>query len=404
MSMIATSKAPSIEGMRNQQVDEWLRQADTFIRAGRYMAADEVLQRVVRVHPQNELAASYQDRIQFLVKQLSQRVGLNSTTQLEVRRFMDLLSTRKTNQVNSLLVLAKQLMEEGHFQKADETLGKALSIDPVNTYGRGLRQRLDELRYQDSHALSKENEVHYRTFLADLWKNGKPGSEKDGYVSLTQEKLSISHAQHIEILRSVKNDLYKNSLRDIWLTGGLSAFDMETVEGLRSRYEVSWLDHSLIETTLLREVRKNRVRANILIVDSDDANLLCVSQILRSNYFAVIAAGTVAEALEAVKTVTPDVILSEVSFTDGSLGFDLYGFIRSSANTRQTPFLFMTGTLDRTTRLIGKRVGVDDFLMKPVDAELLTATVTGLLMRKPPSPATTQNKESKEFHFFMKRA
>ncbi|HZY10825.1 MAG TPA: hypothetical protein VFF29_06690, partial [Bacteroidota bacterium] len=56
--------------------------------------------------------------------------------------------------------------------------------------------------------------------------------------------------------------------------------------------------------------------------------------------------------------------------------------IRGTPATAHVPFLFMTSTMDRTTLVISKRLGVDDFLTKPLDYELLFATMTGKLLRK----------------------
>ena len=396
-----TQGGASVDKYRKQQIEEWLSAADRFIRAGRYVAADEYLQKVRRIHPSNSTAANYQDRIHFLVRQLSQRVGLDRGIQMEVRRFVDLLETRKTNQVNSYLLDAKKLLEEGHIQKAREHCLKALALDSANTYGKAILHQLDEMRGQAPLIAEQQEESHFRAFLAELWKKGKPGSEHDGLIASTQSTLNITNARRMEILRSVKNNLYKEALLEIWNTGGLSAFDMETVEQLRVRFDISRLDHSLIETTMLKEVRKNKVRANILIVDSDDANLLQVSQLLRSGSFAVIAAGSVKEAVEAMETVSPDLILSELSFTDGALGFDLFGFARENKRAEKTPFLFMTASLDRTTHIIGKKMGVDDFIAKPVDGELLIATITGLLMQRRPQRNSEALKNG-AYHFFRK--
>jgi CheY-like chemotaxis protein len=396
-----TGGTPPVDKYRKQQIDEWLNFADRYIRAGRYVVADEYLQKVKRLQPNNSTAANYQDRIHFLVRQLSQRVGLDRAIQGEVRRFIDLLESRKTNQVNTYLLDAKKLLEEGQIQRAREHCLKALALDAGNTYGKAMLQQLDEMRKNAPDVTEQQEESHFRDFLTELWKQGKPGTEHDGLVASTQASLQISNSRRREILRSVKNQLYKEALREIWVTGGLSAFDMESVERLRARFDVSLLDHSLIETTMLREVRKNKVRANILIVDSDDASLLQISQLLRSGSFAVIAAGSVKEALEAIETVTPDLILSELAFTDGSLGFDLYGFARESNRTEKTPFLFMTSSLDRTTHIIGKKVGVDDFVAKPIDGELLLATITGLLMHRNGNSRSEALKNG-AYHFFRK--
>ena len=78
--------APSIDGIQRMQIEDWLRQADKFIRSGRYLAADEVLQKIFAIDPENEVAESYQNRIQFLIKQLSHRVGLTKDIQRSEER------------------------------------------------------------------------------------------------------------------------------------------------------------------------------------------------------------------------------------------------------------------------------------------------------------------------------
>ncbi|MBI4811122.1 MAG: hypothetical protein HY800_06750 [Ignavibacteriales bacterium] len=123
-------RTATIDAMQKIQIDEWLRQADKHIREGRYIAADEMLQKVFTVHPQNTTARSYQDRIQFLIKQLSQRVGLDDSMYKEIKKYRDLVSKRKINQVNTLLNSAQQFLNNGYFNKASDQVNKALGLDP----------------------------------------------------------------------------------------------------------------------------------------------------------------------------------------------------------------------------------------------------------------------------------
>ncbi len=64
------------------------------------------------------------------------------------------------------------------------------------------------------------------------------------------------------------------------------------------------------------------------------------------------------------------------------LGLELFEFIRTTHATRHAAFIFMAPAFDRTTVLIGKRLGVDEFILKPVDYELLVATLAGMLLRE----------------------
>lgn len=380
-------RTATIDAMQKMQIDEWLRQADKHIREGRYIAADEMLQKVFTVHPQNTTAHSYQDRIQFLIKQLSQRVGLDDSMYKEIKKYRDLVSKRKINQVNTFLNSAQQFLNNGYFNKASDQVNKALGLDPDNTFAKALKQRLIELRHKPGISTADtEREFKFCAILKESWQSGRPTAAQEEIIRKMQRELNISEGKILEFERDIKNTLYKESLQEIWLTGGLAAFTPEVIDTLRKKFEISRIDHSVIEAALLREFRKNRIRGTILVVDEDDKTLLEISSQLRSNFFAVIAAGNLEEVTACLKIATPNFILSEINFQSGPLGFDLYEFIRSTPYTKQIPFLFMAEKMDRNTLLIGKRLGVDEFIVKPIDYELLIETLNGKLRHRGPQP------------------
>src|SRR5258708_7405007 len=85
------------------KITNWLREADLLIRSGRYLVADDLLQEVLRLDPRNENARSFQDRIAFLIKQLSQRPNLTKEVQEEVRKYSDLMVKRRVSKSSSLV-------------------------------------------------------------------------------------------------------------------------------------------------------------------------------------------------------------------------------------------------------------------------------------------------------------
>jgi len=362
------------------QVDDWLRQADKLIREGRYLVADQYLQKVFAVQPNNETAFIYQGRIDFLVKQLSHRVGLAKEIQIELRKYRDLHIQRKFHEVTALLMSAQKMMENGYVQKASELAHRAISLDQGNAYAKELIHRTNELLFEVNQ--SSGQELQFRALLKESWRTGAPTEAQQNVLSAMKNTLHIDDDKMLELEREIKNALYKEALREQWMTGGIASFTYEIIDTLREKYKISRLDHSFIETELLKEVRKDRIKGTILIVDEDETNLLKLVRDLRLNFYAVIAAGTYTEALGTIKIIVPDVILSEVKFSGGMLGFDLYEHVRSASSTKTTPILFMTSSLDRSTHLIGKRFGVDDFFIKPIDTELLFATLTGILFKK----------------------
>ncbi|MBI5020093.1 MAG: response regulator [Ignavibacteriales bacterium] len=376
-------RTASLDANQKSQIEEWLREADKNIRTGRYLAADELLQKVFAIHPQNTTARAFQDRIQFLVKQLSQRVGLEDDMYKEIKKYRDLITKRGTIQLNNLLSSAQNFLKEGNIRKANEQISKALSLDSQNSFAKALQQQLIDLQNRPGvSAADVGKELKFCAILKESWKDGIPNDAQEALIAKMQQEFSVTPGKRLQFERETKNLLYKESLESIWATGGLSAFTTEAVDALRKKYEVSRVDHAVIESNLLKEFRKNRIRGTILVVDEDDQTLLNITSALRTNHFAVIGANNIGEALSCLKIATPNVIISESHFQSGEAGFELYNFIRGNSFLKGIPFIFITGSLDRTTLLIGKRLGVDEFVPKPIDYELLVAIITGKIHRR----------------------
>ncbi len=377
------SADPLFPNPRPPKVKDWLMEGERYILAGRYLAAEKILQRVLAADPSNELALSYRDRIQFLTKQVLHKASLSKEVQTEIRRAKDILYERKMNEASVQLKKGKQLLDDGNYREAQECLTRVIEIDQENAYARALLERIKELYpITETLASGTESDIKFIAALRRAWANGIPSDSEIEYLRRLQKEISVSDGHWLALERKVKNHLYKEALREVWLTGGISAFSSYTIgEEVRKKYAVSLIDHSSIEVELFQEVRKNKMKGVILIVDEDESMLLEIARHLRVNLFAVIAAASFEEALASIRTSTPDAVLSEITFNSAPVGFDLFKTIRSAEFLKTIPFFFMMHQLDRTTHLIGKRLGVDDFFLKPLDYEILFATLEGKIRR-----------------------
>ena len=116
----------------------------------------------------------------------------------------------------------------------------------------------------------------------------------------------------------------------------------------------------------------------ILVVE-DDRDLNCsVCTFLNNNgYDAVGCLGAEAAFDEMYKT-TFDLIISDVMMPDID-GFELARTVRSLSN--EIPILFMTARDDFAAKERGYRIGIDDYMTKPIDLDELLLRIGALLRR-----------------------
>ena len=122
-------------------------------------------------------------------------------------------------------------------------------------------------------------------------------------------------------------------------------------------------------------------RPIILMVDDEESLIDIVGSVLETEGFDVLTAKSVDKAIEHLNTATPDLIISDITMP-GKNGFDFFAHVRSLPHLQQVPFLFLTAHSDPESILIGKEIGSDDYLTKPVDFHLLLSSIRGKLKRK----------------------
>jgi PleD family two-component response regulator len=120
----------------------------------------------------------------------------------------------------------------------------------------------------------------------------------------------------------------------------------------------------------------------VMLVDQDESLLLSLTSSLRRSGFETVSAGTYEEAVETLSGIRTDLIISEVNFETGARGFDLYLWVKTNAALADVPFMFLAARLDRDLLIAGKRFGVDDFILKPVDNGVVIASIQNSLSRR----------------------
>lgn len=117
----------------------------------------------------------------------------------------------------------------------------------------------------------------------------------------------------------------------------------------------------------------------VLIADDDPTTRAILGALLRRHGYIVRQAGNGEEALHLVASGEIDVVVLDVVMP-GLGGIETCRRIRQHAQFGHLPIIFVTAKEDRAGRIEGKKVGADDYLIKPVDGEELLARVHNLML------------------------
>ena len=118
---------------------------------------------------------------------------------------------------------------------------------------------------------------------------------------------------------------------------------------------------------------------NILLIEDDDTLRTTLSDRLRGERYVVDSAKDAEEGLEKINASSFDLLIVDVMLPYRS-GFDLCRDIRQSGLA--TPILFLTARASLVDKVVGLKLGGDDYMTKPFEAEELTVRIEALLRRK----------------------
>jgi CheY-like chemotaxis protein len=119
----------------------------------------------------------------------------------------------------------------------------------------------------------------------------------------------------------------------------------------------------------------------ILIVDDDEWILRMVSTVLRNEKYEVLTASDGEEGLATAVGTRPDLIILDVMMPKMD-GWTFIKQVRSMPDFAFVPVLFLTALDSSKDRVHGFRLGADDYLPKPFQAEELVVRVATALRRR----------------------
>lgn len=116
----------------------------------------------------------------------------------------------------------------------------------------------------------------------------------------------------------------------------------------------------------------------ILVVEDDRELNRSVSLFLNQNGYETVGCLGAEEAYDEMYKTTFDLIVSDIMMP-GTDGFELAKTVRSLNN--DIPILFMTARDDFASKQRGFRLGIDDYMTKPIDLDELLLRIGAILRR-----------------------
>jgi len=118
----------------------------------------------------------------------------------------------------------------------------------------------------------------------------------------------------------------------------------------------------------------------ILIVDDNPHVLKLLSISLQKAGYEVQTAENGDQGIELVNKFKPDLVISDVMMPQTD-GIEFCWMVRENSEIPMVPFIFLTSLNDQDMEIRGFRAGADEYLIKPVDRNVLLEKVETLLKR-----------------------
>ena len=135
--------------------------------------------------------------------------------------------------------------------------------------------------------------------------------------------------------------------------------------------------------SLLQASPGPRTQHVVMVVDDSLTVRRVTQRLLSREGYQVVLAKDGVDALEQLQAITPDVMLVDIEMPRMD-GFDLTRNIRGDERTRHIPIIMITSRTASKHRDYAFELGVDEYLGKPFQEDVLLAAVAGFITRGSP--------------------
>lgn len=230
---------------------------------------------------------------------------------------------------------------------------------------------------------TKENRLaFYKNKMMQCYDAGAPSVDNAKMLMQLKELLELTFDEHLAVESDVRLDLYVQLVERKIHVGELNSQNLEALDKIKQQFNITPDEALNLESHILSIFERITIKGKLLIVDDDLMLLQSLSDMMATCDYQVITAPDIKTALEKLQSIRVDLILSDIKFGPNELdGFQFFKSVQEQPHLRNIPFLFMSSLQDGVIIRSGVQLGVDDYITKPMDPELLIATIEGKLKR-----------------------
>ncbi len=395
--MFGNKSSANQQTMEKEQIARLLRQADELLRAKNFDLALQAIRKALAIDPKHMLARSFQQRILLIQKQSepTENVVSKGPSPEEI-----------SQRISLLFSAAEQLIAKKEFKEALKRIAEVYQLDPGSHYARAYSDKIEQLiMEEDQRGIQKFGEtidtnptishseqpnqyergslLMYQELLKDYWFDGKITPEEEKELKSVRDTFAISLEEHNAIEHAVKLESYVNALRLAWKDGVISEMERQVLDMMRKRFGITAEEHMSIEESVREAKRGTKAKARILIVSPDKEQLANMMRALQQWHYEVVFASRAEDALNSMVKQIPELIISEAVFAQGSMdGFEFFETVQKHSSLQNVPFFFLADSKSQNILRAALRMGIDLYLTKPVDMDLLVAATDGKLLKR----------------------
>ncbi len=230
---------------------------------------------------------------------------------------------------------------------------------------------------------TREEKVRaYSTRLREAWSSLPLTPEVARELMQLRDLFGLSFEDHLECEGEVRLQVYVTEVEKEIKKGRIKPNEEGSLVELKRRYQITLEEQKKLEPHILSAFQRAITKAVILVVDDEAGFLDTVRVVLEGYGYSVLTKQSPTDAMKLLETTNVDMIIADVMFagTEGD-GFSFYERVQKVPHLKKVPFVLMSGMHESFFVRTGIQLGVDDYLTKPVDPDMLAAVVEGKLKK-----------------------